>query len=201
MSIDERIEAPRATTTHVEIGSAAPKRRVRFWTVIDTAAWIVAVGGAVIVAIAVQVFGFQMTRVLSPSMVPTFNPGDLVIIRPIDTTELKVGDVPMLPDADDPSAQYVHRIIQASAQGSEVWVVTKGDANGAPDQPKTIVTEKTPVVVASLPLSKLPTLTLSWNSTMILLGGTVLVFLGALFMPSRTTDGKADDDEGTPASR
>ena len=201
MSIDERTELLATTAPVSVIPVAAPKRRLRFWTAIDTAAWIVAVGGAIAVAIAVQVFGFQMTRVLSPSMVPTFDPGDLVIIRPIDTTDLKVGDIPMLPDADDPTAQYVHRIIQTSAQGSEVWVVTKGDANDAPDQPKTIVTEQTPVVVASLPLSKLPTITLSWNWAMILLGGTVLVFLSALFMPSRKVDGKSDDHEGTPTSR
>lgn len=193
--------APATATDPAGNGTEAPSaparrrsRASRVWGIIDMSAWAVAIVGAIGVAIAVQVFGFQITRVLSPSMVPTFDPGDMVIIRPVTTTDLQVGDIPMLPDADDPESQYVHRIIQTSARGSEVWVVTQGDANQAPDAPKTIVSEQVPVVVATIPLSKIPTIALSWNLALGLLVVAVVGLLLAMFLPSR----KGDDEESRP---
>jgi signal peptidase I len=167
----------------------ATTRAGRIWSVIDAILWTLAIVGAVGIAVAVQVGGLQVTRVLSPSMEPTFEPGDLVIIRPIDASDLQVGDVPMLPDPDVPQIQYVHRVMRVDAsRPGEVWVVTKGDNNPGEDSPVTIVTEQVPVVVATIPMSKLPLDKLSWTWSLVLLGAMAVAFLALLFAPSRRSD-------------
>lgn len=170
-------------------------RGARIWRVIDVAVWITAVIGAVAAAMLVHFGGFQVTRVLSPSMVPTFSPGDLVVVRSVDTMDLNVGDIPMLPDPDEPAYLYVHRIIsiQKDSERGEVSVVTQGDANPASDTPVTIVSEKVPQVVLSVPLGILNLSSITFNWSLWVLGGAVAVFLILLFLPSR----KKDDDRST----
>lgn len=166
--------------------TAATRPRRRFWSIVDTTVWVLAILSAVGIALAVQVGGFQITRVLSPSMEPTFAPGDLVIIRPVPAAEIAPGDIPMLPDPDVPQIQYVHRVQQVDAsRPGEVWILTKGDNNPSEDSPVTVVTEKVPVVVASIPLSRIPLPSVTWNWSLMLLGGMVVVFLALMFLPSR----------------
>jgi signal peptidase len=93
---------------------------------------------AVLIAFAAIVYprligGVPLT-VLSGSMVPTFNPGDLVITKPVDAKDLKRGDIiTFQPKSDDPSL-ITHRVISigTTLAGKEV-IVTKGDANNAQD--------------------------------------------------------------------
>ena len=176
-----------------------PRRSV--WSVIDTTFWIVGILGAIAMAVAVQVGGFQVTRVLSPSMEPTFAPGDLVLIRPTDAADLSIGDIPMLPDPEVPQIQYVHRVVNVDAsRPGEVWVVTKGDNNPSEDNPVTVITEQVPVVVASIPMSRLPLDKVSWTWSLALLGVMAVAFLILLFAPERRAPqepdaavGEADD--------
>ena len=186
------VEVPTEGTaaTHA---SPTPSRGARIWGIIDAAVWTAAVVGAVAAALLVHFGGFQITRVLSPSMEPTFSAGDLVVVRSVDSMDLNVGDVPMLPDPDEPAFLYVHRIIsiQKDTERGEVSVVTQGDANPASDSPVTIVSEKVPQVVMSIPLGALNLSSLSFNWSLWVLGGAVAFFLILLFMPSR----KKDDDE------
>lgn len=175
--------------------TAEIRPRRRFWSILDSTVWILAILGAVGIALAVQVGGFQITRVLSPSMEPTFAPGDLVLIRPIPASELKPGDIPMLPDPDVPQIQYVHRVQQVdTSRPGEVWVLTKGDNNPSEDSPVTVITEKVPVVVASIPMSKIPLTSITWNWSLLLLGGMVIVFLALMFLPSKRSN--ADEAAG-----
>jgi signal peptidase I len=167
------------------VPSPPPSRGARVWRAIDGAVWAVAILGAVALALLVHLGGFQVTRVLSPSMVPTFSPGDLLVIRSVDTMDLHVGDIPVLPDPDEPQFQYVHRIISAQRSADGLQVVTQGDANPASDTPVTVLTAKVPEVVFSVPLGRfnLASLTLSWTTW--LLGGAVVVFLALLLVPGR----------------
>jgi signal peptidase len=177
--------------------SATTRTRRSVWSVIDTTLWIVGILGAIAIAVAVQVGGFQVTRVLSPSMEPTFAPGDLVLIRPIDAADLSVGDIPMLPDPDVPQIQYVHRVVNVDAsRPGEVWVVTKGDNNPSEDSPVTVITEQVPVVVASIPMSRLSLDKVSWTWSLALLGVMALGFLVLLFAPERRAPEEPDAAAG-----
>lgn len=175
----------------------ARSRAAGIWSVIDTAFWILAILGAIAIAVAVQVGGFQVTRVLSPSMEPTFAPGDLVLIRPMATADLEPGDIPMLPDPDVPQIQYVHRVVNVdTSRPGEVWVLTKGDNNPSEDSPVTVITEQVPVVVASIPMSRLPLDKVSWSWSLVLLGAMALVFVVLLFAPERRKPEDPDDQAG-----
>jgi signal peptidase len=91
---------------------------------------LLAISGAV--TVVVQKLGFA--PVLSPSMVPTFDPGDLLITKPQASSAVKVGQIIILPLPGSPGERYVHRVIKVSkdAQG-QTLVNTRGDNNPAAD--------------------------------------------------------------------
>jgi signal peptidase I len=77
--------------------------------------------------------GWEFDAVLSGSMEPVYNVGGLVVIRPVDTETLKVGDAISfkLPDINTP---ICHRIIDIQYQDGQKYFQTKGDANEEADQ-------------------------------------------------------------------
>ncbi len=81
----------------------------------------------VFVMFAVASKAIFFTAVVSGSMVPTFNRGDLILMQNIDRT-YKVGDIIMFnrPDTDLP---YAHRIQSITNEG----IMTKGDATNMND--------------------------------------------------------------------
>lgn len=71
--------------------------------------------------------------VLSGSMSGTYEVGDVVIVRPVDTRELGIGDVITFQARSDDPTLVTHRIV-GMAYGSEgTQFVTRGDANGSAD--------------------------------------------------------------------
>lgn len=160
------------------------ERGHRFWSMIDTLAWVLAIAASVAVALAVQLGGIQVTRVLSSSMVPTFSPGDVLLVRPVDRTSINPGDIPMLPDPEQAGVQYVHRAVQVrSSRPGETWVVTRGDNNPSEDRPITIVSDQVPVVIARIPLSLLELKAVSWRWSVPALVGLIAVALVLLMEP------------------
>ncbi len=70
--------------------------------------------------------GVTVSRVLTGSMEPALSPNDLIVIRKTDT--LSEGQIVVYQSG---SSLTVHRILELG----EDEVVTKGDANNAPDDP------------------------------------------------------------------
>jgi signal peptidase len=66
--------------------------------------------------------------VLSGSMRPAIQPGDMAILRPLPVDQLRVGDVIAYLPPDSPTP-VMHRIVSLDAQG----FITKGDANSVDD--------------------------------------------------------------------
>lgn len=159
----------------------------RLWRVVDATLWIVVVLGSVAAAVAVHVGGIQVTRVLSASMVPTFQPGDIAVVRAVGAMDLAVGDIPVLPDPDEPRFQVAHRIValERVPERGEVRVVTQGDANPATDAPVTIVSEQVPEIVLRLPVGQLDLARVTWTGSLWVLGGSVAAFLLLLVVPRR----------------
>ena len=89
--------------------------------------------GALALIVVPKATGSRPLTVLSGSMTPTYGIGDVVVVKPVDTDELRVGDViTFQPIADNP-ALTTHRIIGEvfGSEGREF--LTQGDANDAPD--------------------------------------------------------------------
>lgn len=166
----------------------------RIWRVVDATLWIVVILGSVGAAVAVHVGGLQVTRVLSASMVPTFHPGDIAVVRAVGAMDLAVGDVPVLPDLDEPRFQVAHRIValERAPERGEVRVVTQGDANPTTDTPVTIVSEQVPEIVFTLPVGRWDLARVTWTGSLWVLGGSVAAFLLLLLVPGRRARAGSD---------
>jgi len=85
-----------------------------------------------------KVLGAVPLTVYTSSMVPIFNPGDLIIVKPLNNDEkeqLDVGDiVTFQPVSGDPTL-ITHRIIEKQTSTNGIKFVTLGDANGSEDDP------------------------------------------------------------------
>ena len=83
-------------------------------------------------------FGFIGTTVVSGSMMPNIQPGDVALVQPLD--EYGLGQVILFPSSSDPDVQIMHRIVEIQPDG---MLVTKGDANrvrdSAPVDPETVI--------------------------------------------------------------
>ncbi|WP_156122612.1 hypothetical protein [Microbacterium hominis] len=98
---------------------------LRFGTVIAARAALSVLFGLTFWAVAPLAVGWQTTTVMTGSMQPAIQPGDLVVSRPIDPIELRPGQVVLVSDPDHPGRLRLHRLDRVD--GAEL--VTKGDAN------------------------------------------------------------------------
>lgn len=96
--------------------------------------------------------GIGLHPVLSGSMAPAFEVGDLAVTRPVPVDELAVGDVAVLPVPETPGVMRMHRITEIGFhKGARVYQ-TKGDANATVDDGLVAVTSETvPVAQRRLP--------------------------------------------------
>ncbi len=107
------------------------------------AGWIITtVIGIAIVWFAVGVFPIKPFLVPSGSMVPVINPGDVVIVAPVQTDAIKVGEIIEYRNVKE-NINIVHRVIEITGNASNMFFITKGDANDSPDpapvSPQTVI--------------------------------------------------------------
>jgi len=91
------------------------------------------IAGALVLIVVPKAAGAQPLTVLSGSMTGTYEIGDVVVVKPVDTDELGVGDViTFQPVSDDPTLT-THRIESISVGSEGRSFVTRGDANNVAD--------------------------------------------------------------------
>lgn len=91
------------------------------------------IAGALALIVVPKAAGGRPLTVLSGSMTGSYDVGDVVVVRPVDTDELAVGDViTFQPVSDDPRLT-THRIESISVGSEGRAFVTKGDANNTTD--------------------------------------------------------------------
>lgn len=79
--------------------------------------------------------GFTPMTVQSDSMSPTFNQGDLIVIKQCDTSDLQVGDIVTFHTiVDGQYALNTHRIVSIDELNGMHSFTTKGDNNDIADQ-------------------------------------------------------------------
>jgi signal peptidase I len=116
--------------------TAALKSRKRVLSVISTLFALVLVGGPSVLHFTL---GMSFSPVLTGSMTPFAEPGDLLISMPTKASALTVGDVISVQNKDT-GAVYAHRIIEVRNQGEALRFITKGDANPTPELDPVLVT-------------------------------------------------------------
>ncbi len=97
---------------------------------------------ALIMLVAVLVIALPMLTkstpytVLTGSMTPSYPAGTLVIVKPADVQQIRIGDVVTYQIASNQPAVVTHRVIQIvepTTPSDTVSFITKGDANSLPD--------------------------------------------------------------------
>jgi signal peptidase len=74
--------------------------------------------------------------ILTSSMEPGLPPGTLVIVKPIDPQDIKIGTIVTYQLESGEDVVVTHRVVEIQGQnlpGGDPSYITKGDANSAPD--------------------------------------------------------------------
>lgn len=145
-----------------------------------------AIGSAFLSFLAIHQ-NVQVTRVVSDSMAPTIHRGDTLIFRSEPTSSVSIGEIVLLPLADNSGKSYVHRIVKSFKNGdSSVTVKTKGDANQLPDNWKlTITSPSVPVYLATIPTKWIPLIQFNKWAVLILFGSVLFLVTRLIFSRKR----------------
>lgn len=108
------------------------------WSAIGTG-----VGGALLVVLLALAFaavllprltGSVPLTVLTSSMEPTYPPGTLLVVRPVETDSIRIGDVITYQPVSDQPEVITHRVVGITQSTSgDTTFRTQGDNNPAPD--------------------------------------------------------------------
>jgi signal peptidase I len=94
----------------------------------------VVVASGVGLVVVPKLTGSKPLAVLTGSMRPTYPPGAVVVVRPVDADELHVGDTLTYQIRSGEAEVITHRIVRISfGTDGRRRFVTRGDANGADD--------------------------------------------------------------------
>lgn len=111
------------------------KRAIRvIWSVLVGAVLVISVGLVAAAVVVPRVAGAVPYTVLTGSMRPSYPPGSLVVVRPVDVADLRVGDVITYQLRSGEPAVVTHRVVGIDVVDGEVRLRTQGDANEAPDR-------------------------------------------------------------------
>lgn len=77
-------------------------------------------------------FGIGISPILTGSMRPYAQPGDVFVTKTTNASNLKVGDIISV-RSEATGVFYAHRIVKITKQSGLLRIVTKGDANANPE--------------------------------------------------------------------
>lgn len=150
-------------------------------TVLSAAVLAVAIGIALATIVVPKLMGAAPYTVLTGSMRPTMAPGALAIVEPVETADIRIGDVITYQLVPGEPEVVTHRVVGINtASGGERTYVTQGDANTAPDTDPVIAAQIRGRVVYSVPLMGHANSALNSEarSTGLVLGAGVLILYG-----------------------
>lgn len=105
--------------------------------VVRVISWLVVAGVTALVGAAVVVprlAGATPYTVLTGSMTPTYPPGTLVVVRPVDVDDVRAGDVVTFQLRSGEPSVATHRVVRVGwTSDGEKLLTTQGDANRTPD--------------------------------------------------------------------
>ena len=125
----------------------------RVGTVTSALALFAVIAIALSAIVVPKIMGAVPYTVLSGSMRPAMEPGDLAIVRPVDPASLAVGDVVTFQVRSGDPTVITHRVIGVGSRSDgERTFVTQGDANDSPDPGAVRAVQVRGAVAYSLPL-------------------------------------------------
>jgi len=116
----------------VQHNDTAAKKRLSFSSVWNVISWIL-VAAIVLMAVllvGVRVLGYTPYAILSPSMTPVYQVGDLIYVKECPPEQINIGD-PLTFVANEDLLVVTHRVVEVDRENR--WFITKGDANDSND--------------------------------------------------------------------
>jgi signal peptidase len=102
----------------------------------------VAAAAFLFLAVGPRFLGYQTSTMLTGSMAPLINPGDVVVSTEVPTAQLKVGDIITYRIPVDDHRVETHRVIEVTRTAAGATEIrTKGDANNGADPWTAVVTD------------------------------------------------------------
>jgi signal peptidase len=149
---------------------------------------------------------WHATPVLSGSMRPGLQPGDIVITHRVPISDLRVRDVIVFHPPDKAHQQTVHRIVKLRVRNGTTVITTRGDANTIVDPTVTALSGATAYrVVRIVPLVGYPAVWLSGgHHGLLVIGlGILLLIVAALTLlrpETRRKESRAGAEDGGEAA-
>lgn len=79
---------------------------------------------------------FNYVKIMSGSMKPLFEVGEIVRYETVNFDELIVGDIVLVCYGGDSGKKIVHRIVEINTDENGKYLILKGDANSSNDSQK-----------------------------------------------------------------
>ena len=120
--------------TTAKVGTTLKSAAHRTVSLLSTAMVVVAVAAFLLLAVGPRVLHYQTSTMLTGSMAPLINPGDVVVTAPTPVSNIRVGDVITYHIPVEDHRVETHRVTEllTTADGTTA-VRTKGDANNGAD--------------------------------------------------------------------
>lgn len=102
-------------------------------SLVTVVAWVIVGAGIALAALmaAPPLMGHKTMVVLSGSMLPTLDIGDVVIDQNISVMDVKIGDVITFGDPNNKKKTVTHRVKSMKVEGRNATFFTQGDANNS----------------------------------------------------------------------
>ena len=127
---------PRFLIGHIADQAAQTLGRIAPWLVRGLVGGMVGLAIVTFLGLAVgpHVFGYRTLTMLTGSMAPQINPGDVAVVTPIAVTDVTEGMVITYHEPIAEHALITHRVVSVDKTlDGTVTIQTKGDANDAVD--------------------------------------------------------------------
>lgn len=131
--------SPQTTPQEPDAGAASAAQRSGLGLVGKILGWLVMVAAGLVVlgllaiTIGPRFFPYEALIVRSGSMSPTIPTGSIVVYTKIPATKVKVGDIIVFNKPGATNEKVTHRVFKIGQSSTGVYAITKGDANGTPD--------------------------------------------------------------------
>lgn len=93
-----------------------------------------------VLTVGERLVGYHPYTILSGSMGPALEVGSFIVDKPVDASTIQAGDIITFHPPGDPGRAITHRVVRVEvgptdspSSEQERYLVTKGDANAAPD--------------------------------------------------------------------
>ena len=132
---------------------ARPKKPVGKALVNAVLRLVLAAAAAVFLFLAVgpRFLGYETSTMLTGSMAPLINPGDVVVSVKTPASALKVGDIITYRIPVEDQRVETHRIVEVTHNASGATIIrTQGDANNGPDPWTAVITDDTVYTTAAV---------------------------------------------------